>query len=163
MQRRTFIVTSLAASAAACGSRQPWRVLKEEEARTLEALCACIIPEDRDPGAVRAGVVNYIDTQLDGFYKPLRKTYRGGLAAIDSESVALGGVAFRDVAPEKRTALLEQIASKPEIKPFFDTLVAHAMQGFYGDPRHGGNRDRVSWKMLHVPYPPLRGRRKDSA
>jgi gluconate 2-dehydrogenase gamma chain len=32
------------------------------------------------------------------------------------------------------------------------------MQGFYGDPRHGGNRDRVSWKMLGVPYPPVRGR-----
>ena len=22
------------------------------------------------------------------------------------------------------------------------------MQGFYGDPRHGGNREGVSWKML---------------
>ena len=32
------------------------------------------------------------------------------------------------------------------------------MQGFYGDPRHGGNRDRVSWKMVGLPYPPLRGR-----
>ena len=162
MQRRTFLVTGLAASAAACGRRQPWRVLKPEEARTLEALCGSIIPEDRDPGALRAGVVNYIDTQLDGFYKPLRKTYRDGLAAIDRESVVLAGAPFRDVAPEKRTALLEQIARKPEIKPFFDTLVAHAMQGFYGDPRHGGNRDRVSWKMLHLPYPPLRGRRKDT-
>jgi gluconate 2-dehydrogenase gamma chain len=37
-------------------------------------------------------------------------------------------------------------------------LVAHAMQGFYGDPRHGGNRERVSWKMLGVASPPVRGR-----
>jgi hypothetical protein len=32
------------------------------------------------------------------------------------------------------------------------------MQGFYGDPRHGGNLNRVSWKMLRLPYPPVRGR-----
>jgi gluconate 2-dehydrogenase gamma chain len=37
-------------------------------------------------------------------------------------------------------------------------LVSHTMEGFYGDPRHGGNRDRVSWKMLKLPYPPVRGR-----
>jgi len=34
----------------------------------------------------------------------------------------------------------------------------HTMMGFYGDPRHGGNKDRVSWKMLGVPDPPIRGR-----
>ena len=32
------------------------------------------------------------------------------------------------------------------------------MMGFYGDPRHGGNKDRVSWRMLGVPDPPIRGR-----
>ena len=31
-------------------------------------------------------------------------------------------------------------------------------QGFYGDPRHGGNRDAASWKMLALPFPPVRGR-----
>jgi gluconate 2-dehydrogenase gamma chain len=47
----------------------------------------------------------------------------------------------------------------PNTKPFFDMLVAHTMQGFYGDPRHGGNRERASWKMLGVASPPVRGRR----
>jgi hypothetical protein len=32
------------------------------------------------------------------------------------------------------------------------------MMGFYGDPRHGGNKDRVAWRMLGVPDPPVRGR-----
>ena len=31
-------------------------------------------------------------------------------------------------------------------KSFFDLVLSHTMQGFYGDPRHGGNRERVSWK-----------------
>ena len=129
----------------------------------MEAICGCIIPEDQDAGAVRAGVVNYIDTQLSGFYKPLRKTYRAGLVAVDRESVASSGSSFADLATDKQIELLQRIERKAELKPFFDLLVAHTMQGFYGDPRHGGNRDRVSWKMLGLPYPPLRGRRKDYA
>ena len=32
------------------------------------------------------------------------------------------------------------------------------MMGFYGDPRHGGNKDRVAWQMLGMPDPPVRGR-----
>ena len=43
-------------------------------------------------------------------------------------------------------------------KPFFDLVVAHTMQGFYGDPRHGGNRDAASWTMLGLAFPPVRGR-----
>ena len=41
---------------------------------------------------------------------------------------------------------------------FFDLLLDQTMQGFYGDPRHGGNREGISWKMLGIPYPPIRGR-----
>jgi len=39
-------------------------------------------------------------------------------------------------------------------------VVSHTMQGYYGDPRHGGNRDAVSWTMLGVPASPIRGRAK---
>jgi gluconate 2-dehydrogenase gamma chain len=41
---------------------------------------------------------------------------------------------------------------------FFSLILSHTMQGFYGDPRHGGNRGRASWKMLNLPYPPILGR-----
>lgn len=153
MRRRTFLAASAALSSAACASRP---FLTAEQTRTLEALCAAIIPEDQDPGAIRADVVNYIDAQLRGFYRPLRKTYREGLAAFANER-------FADFPPEQQIKFLEQIDRRPHLKPFFDLLVAHTMQGFYGDPRHGGNRDRVSWKMLRLPYPPLRGRQKDTA
>jgi len=46
---------------------------------------------------------------------------------------------------------------------FFGRLRHYTMMGFYGDPRHGGNKDRVSWKMLGLPDPPIRGRRHDVA
>ena len=34
----------------------------------------------------------------------------------------------------------------------------HTLEGYYGSPRHGGNRDAVSWRMLGLAEPPLRGR-----
>jgi hypothetical protein len=44
---------------------------------------------------------------------------------------------------------------------FFELVLNHTMQSFYGSPRHGGNRDAVSWRMLGVPDPPVRGRSRD--
>jgi len=151
MERRKFIVAGLAGTAAGCGGvRTSWRFFTLAEARTLEAVCAHIIPEDQDPGAVRAGVVVFVDRQLTGFFKPLQKSYRQGLAAI--------GPGFADLPAAAQLDALRRMERNPETKPFFDMLVAHTMQGFYGDPRHGGNRERVSWKMLGVASPPIRGR-----
>ena len=159
MDRRKFIVAGLAGTAAGCArSRSPWRFLSVPEARTLGAVCAHIIPEDQDPGAVQAGVVVFMDRQLTQFYKPLQKAYRQGIAALDRESMSFGGRGFADLSRDAQLAVLRRIEQNPDIKPFFDLLVAHTMQGFYGDPRHGGNRERASWKMLGVASPPLRGR-----
>ena len=34
------------------------------------------------------------------------------------------------------------------------------MQGFYGSPRHGGNRNYVSYKMLGLEYPRVIGQNR---
>lgn len=163
-----MIAAAAAGSGVACGgSRSPWRFLTVDEARTLGAACDRIIPPDEDPGAAWAGVVNYIDLQLCGPLKPLRSSYRWGIAAIDRSSRMLWRTFFADLSSERQIELLTKMEqghapseawkqiSSPE---FFGLLVDQTMQGFYGDPRHGGNRERVSWKMLAVPYPPIRGR-----
>ncbi len=151
MDRRRFIAAGLAGTAVGCTrSKSPWRFFTADEARTVGAVCAHIVPQDRDPGAVEAGAVVFIDRQLAGFYKPLQPAYRQGIAAI--------GAGFADLPATAQLDALHRIEGNPETKPFFDMLVAHTMQGFYGDPRHGGNRGRVSWKMLGVASPPLRGR-----
>ncbi|HLY16018.1 MAG TPA: gluconate 2-dehydrogenase subunit 3 family protein [Bryobacteraceae bacterium] len=159
MDRRKFIAAGLAGSAIGCGrSRSPWRFFTVEEARTVEAVCAQIIPEDQDPGGRQAGVAVFIDRQLTRFYKPLQKTYRQGIADIDRESLRLAGHPFAELDAAAQLDVLRRFEGNPDLKPFFDMLVAHAMQGFYGDPRHGGNRERASWKMLGVASPPVRGR-----
>jgi gluconate 2-dehydrogenase gamma chain len=144
--------------------------LSADEARTLEAMCERIIPADQDPGATWAGVVTFIDRQLAGAYRRLRQTYQLGLAATNQTSFARFGKPLAALAPPQQDAVLGAM-DKGEVhgggwkvvsaKTFFDLVVNHTMQGFYGDPRHGGNRDRVSWKMLRLPYPPVRGRQQE--
>ena len=154
--RREFLA-AVAASTVACGGHPSrWRFLTLEEANTLEAVCAHIIPADRDPGAVQAGVVNFIDRQLMGPYRRQQAAYRAGLAAIDEAAVAKFGKSFVDLDAPRQRALLESLTGPA--KRFFSTVIAHTMQGYYGDPRHGGNRDVVSWRMLGVPVIPIRGR-----
>ena len=122
----------------------------------MDAVCEQLIPADRDPGAKSAGVVNYIDIQLTKAFRKHRQTYRAGLAAIDSASRTKFGSAFADLPSERQTDILRDVEKNS--RQFFDLILGHARQGFYGDPRHGGNRNRASWKMVGLDYPPLRGR-----
>ena len=172
LSRRKFIQVTAVATAAgpmvAClSSSSPWRYLTEDEGRTLEAICERIIPSDQDPGAGWAGVVVFIDRQLVGPYRRLRKIYQWGLAGVNGTSFAKYGKPFVALAAGQQDALLASMDKgeargdswkNVSAKAFFELLVSHTKQGFYGDPRHGGNRERVSWKMLRLPYPPVRGR-----
>lgn len=171
LTRRRFLqaaTASAAGTALGCSRTQsPRKFFDELERRALEALCAQIVPADRDPGAREAGVVSFIERQLFGPYRRYREPYRQGLGALDRLSRALYGETFAALAPAQQEHTLvaldrgeypEEIWEKRESKRFFDLVVRHTMQGFYGDPRHGGNRGGVSWKMLGVPYPPVRGR-----
>ena len=36
-------------------------------------------------------------------------------------------------------------------KHFFEALLQSAMEGFFADPIYGGNRDKVSWRMVGYP------------
>lgn len=162
--RRTFLQLAAAAAApsaaVSCGGpRSPYRNFSAAEARTLARLCDAIIPADGDPGAVAAGVLAFLDRQLTGPYRRHRAAYRDGLAAIDQFALSRFSRPFAGLAPADAERLLTSLSSGPEAA-FFRLLVDHTMQSFYGDPRHGGNNEAVSWKMLGVPAVPLRGRRK---
>ena len=172
LSRRKFMQITAAATAAvplaSCGrTGTPWRYLNADEARMLEAICERIIPADQDPGAAGGGVVSFIDLQLVGPYRKLRKTYQWGLAGTNGTSLELYGKPFVELTSQQQDAVLQSMDKgqargdhwkQVSAKRFFDMVVSHTMQGFYGDPRHGGNRERASWKMLRLPYPPVRGR-----
>jgi gluconate 2-dehydrogenase gamma chain len=163
LRRRRFLRAAVAATAcgalASCGRENTgWRFLTAAEGRTLGAICEQIIPTDQTPGAAWAGVVDFIDRQLMGPYKRQRAAYRAGLLEIDRASVSKFGKGFASLDLPQQTAFLQTLEGGA--KRFFTTVIAHTMQGYYGDPRHGGNRDAVSWRMLGVPVIPIRGRNR---
>lgn len=101
-------------------------------------------------------MVNYIDLQLSGPFRKLRPRYRSGLAAIEQSCAGRFQKSFTELQPDRQTEFLSTLDRK--LTPFFNLVIAHTMQGYYGDPRHGANRDAVSWRMLGVPVIPIRGR-----
>src|ERR1035438_3035857 len=163
LRRRSFlgagIAAAVAGSAVSGGSTtgaSPWLFFTAEEVQTVDAICERIIPADRDPGAKEARAVNYIDIQLTRAFKRYRKAYREGIAAVDAASRKKFGGRFVELPAGQQTEVLTDIEKSSSA--FFELILAHTRQGFYGDPRHGGNLRMVSWKMVGLPYPPVRGR-----
>lgn len=116
----------------------------------MAALADVLIPSDRDAGGRDAGVVSYIDRQLTRKYKRHLPVYRKALANLRAQGF-----------PSLDSARQVQIVAeweKGEARASFELILAHTMQGYYGSPRHGGNRDYASWRMLGVPTVPIRGR-----
>jgi len=163
IRRRTLLGAGLSVAAAGSIVSLPywkgssrWRFFSEEEARTVDAICGQLIPADRDPGAREAGVVDYIDLQLTRPFKRFQPVYRRGIAALDAASRSRFGKPFAELSADRQAAALGD--AERDSKEFFELILVHCRQGFYGDPRHGGNRNRVSWKMLRLPFPQVRGR-----
>ncbi|HUL76519.1 MAG TPA: gluconate 2-dehydrogenase subunit 3 family protein [Vicinamibacteria bacterium] len=169
--RRGFLKTgavAAAATAAACaGPKSRWRSLTEGEAATLAAACDQIVPPDEDPGAALAGVVTFVDRQLATRRKAELPRWQAGLRGLDATARRRHGQPFAGLPFETQTSVIQDVEKGAveaadwkgvEPRAFFGLLREYTMMGFYGDPRHGGNRERVSWRMLGVPDPPIRGR-----
>ncbi len=173
LRRRRFLqiaASTAAAGAVSCSKKaaSPWRVFSEDEAFTLDAIAERIVPSDANPGASDAGAVTFIDRQLGGVFRKYVKTYRQGLVGVDHVSNSRFGKRFAELEPEQRDEVLATMESgrvnaadwNPTLaKAFFELVRDHVMQSYYGDPRHGGNREYASWLMLGVPPAPIRGRR----
>jgi len=159
--RRRFIAAGAIAGAglaAGCWGRQrnSWMFLNENNARTLAAMCDQIIPADKFPSASEAGVLNYIDIQLTRHYRRHQKAYAEGLAHADSTSIKRFGLPLADASPNQQLEVVG--AAEKNERKFFELVRNHTMEGYYGSPRHGGNRDAVSWRMVGLSEPPLLGR-----
>ncbi len=149
--------------------KERWRFFTAEEAAAVDAICEQIIPTDQDPGAVYAGVTNFIDKQLVGPYKRFQQAYRDGLRGVQETSRAMFDGRFEELAWERQTAVLKALESgkaegviwqTQDPRAFFELVRDHTMQGFYGSPRHGGNYDYVSYRMLGLDYPQVLGRNR---
>lgn len=123
--------------------------------RTLRAALDRLIPADDFPGAWEAGCGDYIGGQLRGQLAYLLPVYQAGLDGLEAEAAIRHGRSFADLDPEQQDALLAEIEAgtvsgewATPAGAFISMLVHHAAEGYYADPCQGGNRDRVSWRMV---------------
>lgn len=146
-----------------------WRYLTNEEGNLLDALVEQIIPTDESIGGKDAGVTNFIDKQLMGPYSRYKETYRKGLSLIQKTCQTQFQTQFEELAWEEQTKFLESMeAGKLDDKnwekgfdaEFFNLIRDHSMQGFYGSPRHGGNKNNASYKMIQLDYPIIIGQNR---
>jgi len=146
-----------------------WRYLHEEEIGLLDAIAEQIIPTDNFPGGKWANVSNFIDKQLDSYYSKYQIEYRDGLAAFEKTVIQLKSKKFEELPFAEQTALLEKMEAGDfpgeywkDHSPadFFDMIRQHSMQGFYGSPVHGGNREYISYHMLGLDYPNVIGQNR---
>ena len=79
---------------------------------------------------------------------------------MEFEADRRAGGSFAALTREQQLGILNAMDRDKATKPFIALVAAHSMQGYYGNPRHGGNRDAVSWRMLGVPLIPIRGRNR---
>lgn len=89
---------------------------------------------------------------------PLRDILRHGSKAMDARAAgAHGGKTFAQLEHADQEKLL-QAAEKGELdldglssKIFFAYLLGEVRNGYFADPRHGGNRNMGAWKMIGYP------------
>ena len=146
-----------------------WRFLNKEEIGLLDAIVEQIIPTDDFPGGKWANVSNFIDKQLDTYYRIHQLAYREGLAAFEKTVSQMKGKKFEDLPFAEQTAVLEKMEmgefpgdywKDHPSSDFFDLIRQHTMQGFYGSPIHGGNRGYISYRMLGLDYPNVIGQNR---
>ena len=161
LTRRQFVAVGAlggAAVAVGCtaGSQGNWDFLSDAQARTLTAICDQIIPADGFPSASQAGVLTYIDKQLVRHFRRHQDAYRDGLEQAEAISRKRFVKELAELASQQQFEVVSAI--EQQYPDFFSLVRNHTLQGYYGSPRHGGNRDAVSWRMLGLDEPPLRGR-----
>jgi gluconate 2-dehydrogenase gamma chain len=139
------------------GSHQSGRLFfSDDEYLLIETVAEQIIPTDEWPGGKDARVADFIDIQLAGPYRRFQQDYRKGLAAINDSCLKKYHMLFKDLSWDKQTEFLKEMETgtlsgngwNGSAENFFDLLRSHSLQGYYGSPRHGGNKNFMSYKMI---------------
>jgi len=175
LDRRTFLKTGVAGFGSillmpSCVTRgvSSWQFFTDEEAACVIALCEQIIPADEHGGgATEAGVIHYIDRQLVAVFDYDQVVYQQGISALQSSCLELHGNRFEKLDRDTQLAICTALEDGSlsgdqwgglDQARFFSLVINHTMQGFYGAPRHGGNKDYMSYRMMGLDFPLVIGR-----
>jgi gluconate 2-dehydrogenase gamma chain len=152
-----------------------------EAAFFTAAVDTFIPADELTPKGSDCGVVTFIDRELAGAWGGGAKLYRSGpfmkgkpeqgyqlslspreffatgIEAVNAWSRATYKKEFDRLSNEQRNEALKALESGKAAlegansKGFFEALYQITMEGFFSDPVHGGNKNKVSWAMLGFP------------
>jgi gluconate 2-dehydrogenase subunit 3-like protein len=111
--------------------------LANYEYKTLERLTDIIIPRDDSPGALDAGVAEFIDFML-AHDPEVSYSFRLGLVWLEAHAVTEFGHNFSALTPKEQISLLRPLAYATEFRPgseegrsFFKLARRYTVMGFY--------------------------------
>ena len=130
------------------------------EVITLDAVLGRIFPENDPTGAPsfrEANVGPYIDSQLQlPDFRGLGRMMHGGMEFLQAVSTRRFGGTFDSRESSVQDEILGQFQTGavkglkfPQAR-WFATFHAFALEGYWGDPSYGGNRDRAVWKWVGI-------------
>ena len=133
--------------------------LNDADAETVAAFTERLMPgAPGKPGALDAGVLNYIDLALAGAYADLQDFYRRGLAQLDAYCRKAYGEPFAKLEAARQDEVIKALEegkagefSWPTAQAFFNTVRTHTMEGMFADPIYGGNKDFAGWRLVGFP------------
>jgi len=126
-----------------------------EQRKTLSAFVDRLIPKDElGPSATECGVPDYIDGCLAGFNAAEKPSFLQGLAAADTFARSSQGAPLAELSAEKQDAVLMAMdgnRATPQLKAFFNRVRRLTLEGMFGDPSYGGNKNFAGWDLIRYP------------
>jgi len=162
ISRRAVIASAAIVPVAAltAAAQQPDEsALSAAQLRILEAFVDRIIPKDElGPGAAESGVAVYINRSLGDYLKGERAAFVEGLEATDAYAKRSHGRAFVELSSDQQDAVLTAMDDgKAEgfanSQAFFARARRLTLEGMFGDPYYGGNKNFAGWDLIRYPGP----------
>ena len=130
-----------------------------DDAATIAAFTERLMPgAPGKPGALEAGVLNYIDLALAGYYETMQDFYRRGLNSLEAYCQKTYKASFVNLGAERQNEVIRALESGkatefgwPRPQAFFNTLRTHTIEGMFADPIYGGNKDFAGWRLVGFP------------
>jgi gluconate 2-dehydrogenase gamma chain len=167
ISRRAVIVSAALvpvaalAQAPAPASAPATTALSDSQLRILAAFVDRIIPKDElGPSASESGVPEYINRCLGDYLAAEKPAFIDGLDSTDAFARRSQTRAFIDLTAEKQDAVLTAMDSGnaegfANARAFFNRVRRLTMEGMFGDPFYGGNKNFAGWDLIRYPGPRL--------
>ena len=128
--------------------------------RLVEAVSEQIIPADKDPAPRMPGLSLFIDRQLpDRIRNTSQRIARvfalaGDMPPAVRQAFRSSGLGRPNESPDRAGSGSgpKELWKSPTCTEFFNLVLEHTKQGFYGSPQDGGNYNYVSYRMLGLDH-----------